>query len=295
MLPSGVTLASLFFGIFAIVAASRGDYSRAVLYVLIGAVCDALDGRVARATGTGSRFGAELDSLVDAISFGLAPAMIMYFAVLHKNGWDWLFVFGFTACAVVRLARFNVEQAGRPKTYFHGLPSPAAGGVLATYYWFSQTTLYTETLIAALPWHQLLRYLMAGLAFLMVSDVPYPALPTFSIRTVRGVIGLLLVIALAMGLIFLPREFFFPVGMLYVVYGIVAAAVHGLLERTPQLTTPGIPGGAVAYLPDDESDSGADAEHEDFDFAPHRRRRGHRGRRGRKPAPDHPQSQGPSE
>ncbi|MCC7196228.1 MAG: CDP-diacylglycerol--serine O-phosphatidyltransferase [Gemmatimonadaceae bacterium] len=295
MLPSGVTLASLFFGIFAIVAASRGDYERAVLYVLIGAVCDALDGRVARATGTGSRFGAELDSLVDAITFGLAPAMIMYFAVLHKNGWDWLFVFGFTACAVVRLARFNVEQAGRPKTYFHGLPSPAAGGVLATYYWFSQTTLYTETLIAALPWHQLLRYLMAGLAFLMVSDVPYPALPTFSVRTVRGVIGLLLVVGLALGLIFLPREFFFPVGMLYVVYGIVAAAVHGLLERTPLQTTPATPDGAVAYLPDDEGDSGDDAGNDDFGFSPHRRRRGHRGRRGRKPAPDHPQSQGPSE
>lgn len=118
MLPSGVTLLNLFFGVFAIVAASRGDFGRAVLYVMIGALCDAVDGRVARATRTGTRFGEELDSLVDAISFGLAPAMIMYFAVLHKEGWDWLFVFGFIACAVLRLARFNVEQSGRPKTHF---------------------------------------------------------------------------------------------------------------------------------------------------------------------------------
>lgn len=231
MLPSGVTLLNLFFGIFAIVAAARGDFGRAVLYVLIGAIADAIDGRVARATRTGTRFGEELDSLVDAISFGLAPAMIMYFAVLHKDGWDWLFVFGFTACAVIRLARFNVEQAGRAKTHFHGLPSPAAGGVLASYYWFSQTSLYTETAIGGLPWHILLRYLMAGLAFLMVSDVPYPAWPTFSLRTLRGVLGLLGFLALAVGLVFLPREFFFPVGIGYVVLGVASAVMNGLLDR----------------------------------------------------------------
>ena len=231
MLPSGVTLLNLFFGIFAIVAAARGDFGRAVLYVLIGAIADAIDGRVARATRTGTRFGEELDSLVDAISFGLAPAMIMYFAVLHKDGWDWLFVFGFTACAVIRLARFNVEQAGRAKTHFRGLPSPAAGGVLASYYWFSQTSLYTETAIGGLPWHILLRYLMALLAFLMVSDVPYPAWPTFSLRTLRGVIGLLGFLALAVGLVFLPREFFFPVGIGYVILGVATAVMNGLLDR----------------------------------------------------------------
>jgi CDP-diacylglycerol--serine O-phosphatidyltransferase len=231
MLPSGVTLLNLFFGIFAIVAAARGDFGRAVLYVMIGAIADAIDGRVARATRTGTRFGEELDSLVDAISFGLAPAMIMYFAVLHKDGWDWLFVFGFTACAVIRLARFNVEQAGRAKTHFHGLPSPAAGGVLASYYWFSQTSLYTETAIGGLPWHILLRYLMAGLAFLMVSDVPYPAWPTFSLRTIRGALGLLGFLALAVGLVFLPREFFFPVGIGYVVLGVASAVMNGLLDR----------------------------------------------------------------
>jgi CDP-diacylglycerol--serine O-phosphatidyltransferase len=282
MLPSGVTLASLFFGVFALVAAARGDFGRAVLFVMIGAVCDALDGRVARATGTNSRFGEELDSLVDAITFGLAPAMIMYFAVLHKDGWDWLFVFGFTACAVIRLARFNVEQAGRPKTYFHGLPSPAAGGVLASYYWFSQTPLYNETAIGELPWHVLLRYLMAGLAFLMVSDVPYPALPTFSLRTLRGVLGLIVVVSLALGLIFLPREFFFPVGMLYVLYGLVAATVSGLLERQPRAALAGLSDDAEAYLDeadDDEDPDDAPAEEASI-YAPRRRRRRRRGRRG---------------
>ena len=98
MLPNGLTLGNLFFGVFAIVAASRGDHERAVWYILIGAMCDAMDGRVARATNTGSRFGEELDSLVDALSFGLAPALLMYFAVLRQQGWDWVFVFLFAAC-----------------------------------------------------------------------------------------------------------------------------------------------------------------------------------------------------
>lgn len=293
MLPNGVTLLNLFFGIFAIVAAARGDFGRAVLYVLIGAIADAIDGRVARATRTGTRFGEELDSLVDAISFGLAPAMIMYFAVLHKDGWDWLFVFGFTACAVIRLARFNVEQAGRAKTHFHGLPSPAAGGVLASYYWFSQTSLYTETAIGGLPWHILLRYLMAGLAFLMVSDVPYPAWPTFSLRTVRGALGLLGFLALAIGLVFLPREFFFPVGIGYVVLGVASAVMNGLLDRGGRHDFP-----AAADDADDDSpvESPADLADElaagDEPYPSRRRRR--RRRRGRGGPPDQSPPQEPT-
>ena len=287
MLPSGVTLLNLFFGIFALVAAARGDFGRAVLYVMIGALCDALDGRVARATGSGSRFGEELDALVDAISFGLAPAMIMYFAVLHKEGWDWLFVFGFTACAVIRLARFNVEQAGRPKTYFHGLPSPAAGGVLASYYWFSQTPLYNQTLIGDLPWHILLRYLMAALALLMISEVPYPAWPTFSLRTLRGVLGLILFVALALGLIFLPREFFFPVGMLYVVYGLVAATVRGLLDRPSPMHYADASVDAEAFTNETTAIDDIEGDGDDLDDAPaaemaqtRRRRRRRRRNRG---------------
>ena len=238
MLPNGFTLANLFCGIYAIILAAKGEHSLAVRFILIGAMCDAMDGRVARATGTGSPFGAELDSLVDAISFGLAPALMMYFAVLRHDNWDWIYVFLFSACAVMRLARFNVEQAGRAKRYFRGLPSPAAGGVLATYYWFSQTPLYNDTVLANLPWYALLRWLMAMLAFLMISNVPYPAWPTFSLRTVRGAIGLAVFIGLGFGLIFLPKEFFFPVGISYVLFGLVAAVLRGLTDRQPGTPEP---------------------------------------------------------
>ena len=285
LLPNGFTLANLFFGIFAIVSASRGNYSGAGVYVVLGGICDALDGRVARVTRTGSRFGEELDSLVDAISFGLAPALIMYFAVLNKDGWDWVFAFLFTACAVMRLARFNVEQAGRAKTYFHGLPSPAAGMTLATYYSFSQTKLYNEVLLlggervlADLPWHVMMRFIMAGLAFLMISEVPYPAVPTVNLRTVRGVVGGLILLGAILGLIFLPREFFFPVLMAYVLFGLLKAVVLGVIDRVPTRES------IYTEEEDEEEEQSAIATVQHDDLAAGRRRR-RRKRRSRGPTP----------
>lgn len=232
-LPNGFTLANLFFGIFAVVSASRGEFDAAARYIVFGAIADTLDGRIARATNSGSKFGSELDSLVDAISFGTAPALIMYFLALNETRWDWIFCFFFTACAVMRLARFNVEQAGRPIKHFVGLPSPAAGLTLATYYWFSQTSLYTETVIADLPWHQMLRWVMLGLGMLMISSVQYAKVPTVGFRSLKGLLGLVLVIGTFVGVIFLPKQFFFPALMAYVLYGIGRTVFLGLMERLP--------------------------------------------------------------
>ena len=238
-LPNGFTLFNLFCGIFSIVLSSRGNFSLAATFVVAGGIADGLDGRVARATGTGSKFGEELDSLVDAISFGLAPALMMYFAVLNQTNWQWLLVFIFTSCAVMRLARFNVEQAGRKKTYFHGLPSPAAGLTLATYYWFSQTDLYSQTVILFtdgatlkdLPWQTLLSFLMAILAALMISNVPYPAFPAVGYKTWRQRLGTLVVLGTVIGMIVLRKEFFFPAAVAYVLFGIVKYFVIGLLGK----------------------------------------------------------------
>ncbi|MBK7907843.1 MAG: CDP-diacylglycerol--serine O-phosphatidyltransferase [Gemmatimonadetes bacterium] len=234
MLPNGFTLANLFFGIFAIVSASRGQHVQAGWYIVLGAFCDAIDGRIARATNTGSAFGEELDSLVDAISFGVAPAFMMYFAVLRHSGWDWILVFIFAACAVMRLARFNIESAGEAKkaAYFKGLPSPAAGGTLATYYWFSQTPLYNEFFVDW-PWETIMRYLMLTLSALMISDVPYPAWPKFSFRTLHGILGITVLFSSIFALFFLPREFFFPVGVVYVITGIVLAILRNVFELPP--------------------------------------------------------------
>ena len=236
LFPGGLTLGNLFFGIFAMISASRGEVGRAVLFIVCGGVCDMLDGRVARATNSGTEFGEQLDSLVDAISFGLAPAMITYFAVLTptepgRDRWSWILVFFFCMCAVLRLARFNITQAGDKKSYFLGLPSPAAGGTLATYHWFAQTPLYQQTMIGDLPWHELVKYLMIGLSLLMISNVRYPAFPRTGFRDWRGVVGSITVLTCLGGAIFLPREFFFPAGLTYVVVGLIGTILQSLSDR----------------------------------------------------------------
>jgi CDP-diacylglycerol--serine O-phosphatidyltransferase len=252
VLPSGLTLGNLFCGIFAIVSASRGQFDFAGLLIVLGGVADALDGRVARATGSGSRFGSELDSLVDIITFGVAPALIMYFAVLNREGWEWLIAFFYVTCAAIRLARFNVEQAGRAKRYFHGLPSPAAGMTLATYYWFSQSTLYNETILGDLPWHFWLRFLMLALAFLMISNVSYPAVPTIGYRKPSQIIGSVVVIGSIIGMIVLRKQFYFPALVIYVLYGVGKTVFFGLIGRRPR--------GDVPVISDDDEELEPDTQ-----------------------------------
>jgi CDP-diacylglycerol--serine O-phosphatidyltransferase len=240
LFPGGLTLGNLFFGIFAMISASRGEFGRAVLFIVCGGVCDMLDGRVARATNSGTEFGEQLDSLVDAISFGLAPAMITYFAVLTptepgRDRWSWILVFFFCMCAVLRLARFNITQAGAKKSYFLGLPSPAAGGTLATYHWFAQTKLYQQTVIGDLPWHELVKYLMVGLSLLMISNVRYPAFPRTGLRDWKGIFGSVIVLTCFAGAIFLPREFFFPAGLTYVFVGLIWTILASLSDRPESL------------------------------------------------------------
>ncbi|HJU88235.1 MAG TPA: CDP-diacylglycerol--serine O-phosphatidyltransferase [Gemmatimonadaceae bacterium] len=233
LLPNGFTLGNLFFGVFAIVSAARGEFMWAGWCVVLGGVMDALDGQVARMTRTGSRFGIELDSLVDAVSFGVAPAIIMYFAVLNRDGWAWIFAFIFVACVVMRLARFNVEQGGRAKTHFHGLPSPAAGMTLATYYWFSQTKLYTETIIGDLPWHTVLPAVMLTLSLLMISHVLYPAVPRLGFRNLRSTIGTVILLGIVGVVLLHPYRFAFPALVLYVAYGLAQTIFFGVVDRLP--------------------------------------------------------------
>jgi CDP-diacylglycerol--serine O-phosphatidyltransferase len=256
LFPSGLTLGNLFFGIFAIIAASRQQFVEAGVYVLLGGACDALDGQVARATNAGTQFGEELDSLVDAITFGLAPGLIMYFAVFNQASWDWLSVFLFSACAVMRLARFNIEQAGTAKTYFQGLPSPAAGITLASYYWFSQSWLYNYGAIANLKWHVLLRFLMAALAFLMISNIPYPVFPRTGFRSLRAAGATLLLIGSVTLLATRRLEFFFPAALFYVAWGPIRWVFSGLFERRQPT------------IPYDLSEGEDDEDEEDDAFGP---------------------------
>jgi CDP-diacylglycerol--serine O-phosphatidyltransferase len=232
VIPSMFTLANLFFGIWSIVLASRGEYGRASWYVVIAGVLDMLDGRIARLSKAGSRFGAELDSLVDLVSFGVAPAVLIYHLIFaDAGGFAWLFSYGFVMCVALRLARFNTVDVGHgPSDSFQGLPSPAAGMTLATFYPFSQTDFFQEQL-ASLPWLQLMVFLTLGLSLTMVSSVRYAKLPRIGLRTARGLGGLAIVLTVVGFGIWSRDIFFFPLGLAYLTYGLLRAAVVGFLER----------------------------------------------------------------
>lgn len=243
VLPSLFTLANLFFGIWSIVLASQGAFYRASWFIVIAGVLDTLDGLSARMGRLGTRFGAELDSLVDVISFGVAPAALIHFLLLAQLGqFAWVFSYAFVVCVALRLARYNVQASGEHKTTFTGMPSPAAGMTLATYYPFTQTSLYQERL-AGLPWSQLVIFLMIALSLVMVSGVRYARLPRIGLRTLRGLGGLAVNLTILGFGIWERDVFFFPLGIAYLTYGLARAAVVGFLERTDE---PQVPIGIVA-------------------------------------------------
>ncbi|MEK9500965.1 CDP-diacylglycerol--serine O-phosphatidyltransferase [Gaopeijia maritima] len=234
ILPSAFTLGNLFFGIYAIVAATRGDLEWAGWFIVFAGVLDMLDGRVARFTRTGSRFGAELDSLVDAISFGVAPGMIMYqIFFADAESWSWTLSYVFVVAVVVRLARFNVEQGGEAKRHFLGLPSPAAGMTLASWYPFSQTPLFQRYLID-LPWQQIMAVGMVLIGVLMVSHVPYAKVPRIGFRSWKGRLTTAWIATLVVLAVTVPRYYFFTALVLYIVWGLLKTVLLGLLDRLPE-------------------------------------------------------------
>lgn len=132
VLPNLLTTGNMFCGFFSIIYAIRGEFMIAAYAIVVAAVFDMLDGRVARMTNTSSPFGAQYDSLSDVISFGMAPAVLLYLWALQPFGrLGWLASFGMLACAALRLARFNV-QASEEKNYFQGLPTPMAAGIVSS-------------------------------------------------------------------------------------------------------------------------------------------------------------------
>ncbi len=276
IVPSAFTLGNLFLGIWAIVAASRGEYSAAAWLIVWAAVLDTFDGRVARYTQTGSRFGEELDSLVDAISFGVAPALIIYFTFLSNTPWGWVAAWFYVASAVIRLARFNVEQAGHAKAAFHGLPSPSAGMTLATFYPFSETQLFRDY-FAQYPWSTIMTVMLFVLSLLMMSHVLYPVVPKVGFRNARGIASGIFLLGCIAAAVTIPSLFFFPMSIGYLAYGIVKSLGLGFFERLPDRDP---------LLDEDPDEAGAELRDISYqELAPPRRfgipnrRRRRRGRR----------------
>lgn len=241
ILPSAFTIGNLFFGIYAIVAALRGDFAWAAWFLVFAATLDLLDGRVARFTRTGSDFGAELDSLTDAVSFGVAPALFMILLHFPESEWGWLAGFAYVAAVVVRLARFNVEQGGEARRHFHGLPTPAAGMTLVTYYPFSRTPFFQEHL-ASLPWQQIMVIGMVLISILMLSHVPYAKMPGLDLKSRTGAVRTSLMAAGLVLVLLFPAYAFFPLLVAYALWGLLRSVFLGLLvrlpDRDPLLDTP---------------------------------------------------------
>jgi CDP-diacylglycerol--serine O-phosphatidyltransferase len=233
VMPSAFTLGNLFFGFWAIVSAFNGNFRWAGWFIVFAGILDVLDGRVARLSGTGTRFGAELDSLVDVISFGVAPALLIYFLDFSSAGrFAWILCFIYVTSVALRLARFNVLSAGKPSSgWFTGLPSPSAGMTLAVYYPFSQTEWYRASIAYLDLQHQGLVVLMLLLALLMVSNVKYPKFPPIGVRSAKGLLGLAVHLTILLGGVFAPEYFLFPLGLFYVTFGVARATVLGLMER----------------------------------------------------------------
>jgi CDP-diacylglycerol---serine O-phosphatidyltransferase len=171
LLPNLFTLAALFSGFYAVVMAMNGEFEKAAIAIFASMVLDGMDGRVARMTGTQSAFGEQFDSLADMVSFGVAPALVMYeFALSELGRWGWLAAFTYCAGAALRLARFNINVGVVDKRFFQGLPSPAAGALMAGFIWLSvDNKLPIKELW--MPWTAFALSIYAGLT--MVSNAPF--------------------------------------------------------------------------------------------------------------------------
>ncbi len=177
-LPNAITTAALFAGFYAIVQAMNNRFSVAAAAIFVAMVLDGLDGRIARLTHTQSDFGAEFDSLSDMVSFGAAPALVIYEWALRGMGkYGWAAAFAYCACAALRLARFNTNIGIVDKRYFQGLPSPAAAALVAGFVWAAETFRYRGP---ELDWIAVT--VTAFAAFTMVSNVRFYSGKDINIR-----------------------------------------------------------------------------------------------------------------
>ncbi|HET9065960.1 MAG TPA: CDP-diacylglycerol--serine O-phosphatidyltransferase [Gemmatimonadales bacterium] len=233
VVPSAFTLGNLFFGFWAIVSAFNGNYRWAGWFIVFAGILDMLDGRIARLSNAGSRFGAELDSLVDLVSFGVAPALLIYLQEFSSTGrFAWLICYCYVVAAAIRLARFNVSAADATgsKRWFTGLPSPTAGMTLAVSWAFSQTDWYGRSLALVNFESQGIAILMLLLAVLMVSNVKYPRWPPAGFGSPRRLLGLGLYLGVLAGGLLAPDYVLFPLGLLYVTFGLGRGLILALAQ-----------------------------------------------------------------
>ncbi|WP_342220289.1 CDP-diacylglycerol--serine O-phosphatidyltransferase [Rickettsiella endosymbiont of Miltochrista miniata] len=215
LLPNLFTIAGLFAGFYAIVTAMEGYFNYAAVAIFVAMIMDFFDGRVARLTNTQSAFGAELDSLSDMVSFGVAPALVIYSWSLEGLGkLGWLAAFIFAAAGALRLARFNTQVSVADKRYFQGLPIPAAAGVLASMVW-----LCVDSEILGNGVSMMTAVLAIIIAILMVSNVRYYSFKEIDLKGRVPFVAILLVVLAFVGISLDPPKILFLIFFCYALSG----------------------------------------------------------------------------
>jgi len=234
LLPSIITTFALFAGFYSIVASINGDFTLAAISIMVAMLWDTLDGRVARLTNTQSAFGAEYDSLSDLVSFGVAPALLVYEWSLSDLGrFGWLAAFIYLACAALRLARFNTQVGATDKRYFQGLPSPASAGVIASMIWLKFWNFeYFDIGVVSLSYYiGVTITILCGL--LMVSNVRYFSFKEFDSTDKASFRFLLLIVLSLIVLLYKPNIVLFSAFFIYMLSG-PFITIFGINKRRQQ-------------------------------------------------------------
>ena len=225
--PGFLTVMNLFLGFYSVISSSKEDYVTASWLIVLAAIFDAFDGKVARATKGFSKFGGEFDSLADVISFGAAPSFLLYQVHLHNMGPAGLIISFFPLMfGAIRLARFNIEVAGPDKIHFKGLPIPAAAGTLASFVIFNYH-IWNELWIPSL-----ILPLTISVSLFMVSTLEFDALPKFTFRSgKRNSILFMLLLTGATIVVFFPQKAAFPLATAYIIYSSIRSLLRMGIEN----------------------------------------------------------------
>ncbi len=230
LLPAALTTGNIFCGFYAITAAWAGDLDLAAKAVGIAIVLDGFDGRIARLIGATSQFGVQLDSLADAISFGLAPSFILWGWHLKNQGYiGWIACFVFLVCGIMRLARFNVQSP--ELKHFLGLPIPAAAGMVAALAHFHAKYLTWEIFQSNI-FPYFLALLAVALGMSMVSTVRYASFKSLSFRNGRSHMNILIIALAIAGVWFFSQELLMVLAVGYFLSGYLGTARRRLFPKT---------------------------------------------------------------
>lgn len=221
VLPNLVTTGNIFFGFFAVIQAIKGEFLNASYAIVAASIFDLMDGRLARLTRSTSKFGAEYDSLCDLVSFGMAPAIVLYLWALQPFGRiGWLACFLYVTCGALRLARFNVQAHVVEKAYFQGLPIPMAAGIVAS------SILAFHDLEISASGHPALLAMTFLLAFVMVSTFRYRSFKDLDLKERLPfrylVLGVLILVIVA----YRPEVNLFLLFLSYATLGAIAGVLQ---------------------------------------------------------------------